>query len=104
VVDIPPDATIVPTAGVQIGTPGTFVYFANPDATVSVRPVKLGPSDGQRVTVLEGLAPGDKVVVDGVDRLRDGAKIRVPEAASPNSDKTEKAGRSGDASRQHGQK
>jgi multidrug efflux system membrane fusion protein len=104
VVDILHDATIVPTAGVQIGTPGTFVYFANPDATVSVRPVKLGPSDGQRVTVLEGLAPGDKVVVDGVDRLRDGAKIRVPEAASPNSDKTGKAGRSGDASRQHGQK
>jgi multidrug efflux system membrane fusion protein len=105
VVDTLHDATIVPSAAVQIGTPGTYVYFANPDATVSVRPVKLGPSEGERVVVLEGLVPGDKVVVDGVDRLRDGAKIRIPEAASPNSDKAGKAGRDGEPStRQRGQK
>jgi membrane fusion protein, multidrug efflux system len=104
VVDTLHNATIIPSAGVQIGTPGTYVYFANPDSTVSVRPVKLGPSDGQRVTVLEGLAPGDKVVVDGIDRLRDGAKIRVPEALGSSPDKGGKGGRTGDSTRQPGQK
>jgi membrane fusion protein, multidrug efflux system len=104
VVDTLHDAATVPSAGVQIGTPGTYVYFANPDGTVSVRPVKLGPSNGQRATVLEGLSPGDKVVVDGIDRLRDGAKIRLPEAASPNAEKTGKAGRSGNPTRQGDQK
>jgi membrane fusion protein, multidrug efflux system len=78
VVDTLRGATIAPAAAVQIGAPGNYVYVANDNATVAVRSVKLGPRDGQNVTVLQGLAPGEKVVVDGVDRLRDGAKIRVP--------------------------
>ena len=81
VVDTLRDATLVPSAAIQIGAPGPYVYVANADSTVSVRPIKVGPSGGERVAVLEGLAPGDNVVVDGVDRLRDGAKIRVPETA-----------------------
>ena len=59
---------------------------------MSVRPIKVGPSNGDSVAVLDGLAAGDKVVVDGVDRLRDGAKIRVSEAADHNPDQTRKAG------------
>jgi membrane fusion protein, multidrug efflux system len=81
VVDTLRDATLVPSAAIQIGAPGPYVYIANADSSVSVRPIKVGPSGGERVTVLEGLAPGDNVVVDGVDRLRDGAKIKVPETA-----------------------
>jgi len=81
VVDTLRDATLVPSAAIQIGAPGPYVYVANADSTVSVRPIKVGPSGGERVAVLEGLTPGDNVVVDGVDRLRDGAKIRVPETA-----------------------
>jgi multidrug efflux system membrane fusion protein len=92
VVDTLRDATIAPSAAVQIGAPGPFVYIANQNGTVSVRPVKLGPSEGERVAVLEGLAPGDKVVVDGLDRLRDGAKIKIPEASVSN-DTTNKTGR-----------
>lgn len=85
--------------------PGAYVYVANPNATVSVRPVKLGPSDGERVTVIEGLAPEDKVVVDGVDRLRDGAKIRVPEVDGSNPGKTNRTERDGEPRpRQRGQK
>jgi multidrug efflux system membrane fusion protein len=80
IVDTLRGVTIAPAAAVQIGAPGNYVYLANDDATVAVRLVKLGARDGQNVAVLEGLTPGDKVVVDGVDRLRDGAKIRVPEA------------------------
>jgi len=47
------------------------------DSTVSVRPVKLGPSDGERVAVESGLAAGEQVVVDGMDRLREGARVQV---------------------------
>jgi len=69
--------TTMPTAGVQRGVPGTFVYLVNADSTVSVRPVKLGVTDGDNVEVSSGLAPGDRIVVDGADKLRDGAKINI---------------------------
>jgi multidrug efflux system membrane fusion protein len=71
------DVTTMSTAGIQRGAPGTFVYLINADSTVSVRSVKLGVTDGERVEVLSGLAPGDRVVIDGADKLRDGAKIVV---------------------------
>jgi multidrug efflux system membrane fusion protein len=56
----------------------TYVYLINADDTVSVRPIKLGPTDGEMVQVESGLAPGDRVVVDGADRLRDGARVTIP--------------------------
>jgi membrane fusion protein, multidrug efflux system len=68
-------ATIVPTAAVLRGAPGTFVYLVKADNTVTVRTVKLGPIEGENAVVESGLAPGDVVVVDGTDRLREGAKI-----------------------------
>ena len=63
--------------GLQRGEPGTFVYVVKPDNTVSVRPVKLGTTDEGYVAVLSGLDPGDTVVIDGTDRLRDGAPVSV---------------------------
>jgi multidrug efflux system membrane fusion protein len=81
-VDTLHDATIVPTAAIQRGAPGTYVYLVKDDNTVSVRPVKLGPTQGENVAITDGLAPGDKVVVDGADKLRDGAKITLPGDAS----------------------
>jgi len=71
------DVTTMSTAGIQRGVPGTFVYLINADNTVSVRPVQLGVTDGERVEVLSGLAPGERIVIDGADKLRDGAKINV---------------------------
>jgi multidrug efflux system membrane fusion protein len=71
------DVTTMSTAGIQRGVPGTFVYLINADNTVSVRPVKLGVTDGDHVEVLSGLQPGDRIVIDGADKLRDGAKINV---------------------------
>lgn len=68
----------VPTAAIQRGAPGTYVYVINADNTVSVRPIKLGPIDGEMAAVDSGLAPGDRVVIDGADRLRDGAKVAIP--------------------------
>jgi multidrug efflux system membrane fusion protein len=88
------DVTTMSTAGIQRGVPGTFVYLVNGDSTVSVRPVKLGATEGDHVEVLSGLAPGDLIVVDGADKLRDGAKINVRAAAgaSPPADATKAAG------------
>jgi membrane fusion protein, multidrug efflux system len=80
------DVTTMSTSGIQRGVPGTFVYLVNPDSTVSVRPIKLGVTDGDRVEVVSGLAPGDHVVIDGADKLREGAKVVVRQpndAATP---------------------
>jgi len=71
----------MPTAGIQRGVPGTFVYLVNADSTVSVRPVKLGVTDGDRVEVVSGVAPGDRIVIDGADKLREGTKVIVRTAA-----------------------
>ncbi len=86
-VDTLPAALVVPTPAVQRGSPGTFVYRVGDDNTASVQPVKLGPVDGETTVVAEGLKAGDRVVVDGTDKLRDGAKIepidRSVAAAAP---------------------
>ncbi len=78
------DVTTMSTAGIQRGVPGTFVYLINADSTVSVRPVQLGVTDGDRVEVLSGISPDDRVVIDGADKLRDGAKIVMRNAANSN--------------------
>ena len=75
-------ATLVPTAAIQRGTPGTFVYVVNRDQTVSVRAVALGPSANAVVAVEKGLAPGERVVTDGADKLRQGEKVEVVSAAA----------------------
>src|ERR1700751_5703445 len=77
VVDTLHDVDIVPSAAIQRGAPGTFVYLVKPDHTVAVQKVKLGPNDGQRIAILSGLQPGESVVIDGADRLRDGAKVTI---------------------------
>jgi membrane fusion protein, multidrug efflux system len=82
-VDTHKDVTTMSTAGIQRGVPGTFVYLVNADNTVSVRPVQLGVTEGERVEVLSGLVPGDRIVIDGADKLRDGAKINVRTEADP---------------------
>ena len=67
----------VPTPAIQRGAPGTYVYIINTDSTVSVRQVKTSVVDGDLTQVTSGLNPGDRVVIDGTDRLRDGMKVAV---------------------------
>lgn len=67
----------VPTAAVQQGAKGSYVYRLGADGTVAAVPVKLGPADGPLAAVEEGLAAGDRVVVDGLDKLKDGAKVEA---------------------------
>ncbi|MGP8475013.1 MdtA/MuxA family multidrug efflux RND transporter periplasmic adaptor subunit [Burkholderia sp. PR2] len=77
-VDVIRNATIVPTAAVLTGSIGQFVYIVKPDNTVTVRKVKVGPVDGERTSIVSGVAIGERVVTDGSDRLREGAKITIP--------------------------
>jgi multidrug efflux system membrane fusion protein len=72
--------TLVPEAAVQRSAQRTFVYLLQPDQTVTVRPVELGATEGDATEVRSGLAPGDVVVVSGVDRLREGSRVEVPAA------------------------
>ena len=76
-VDTLKDAIVAPNAAVQLGTDGSYVYVVNDDSTVSVRKITTGPADTTRTTIPTGLKAGEKVVVDGVDRLKEGAKVRM---------------------------
>lgn len=71
------DVTAIPTAAIQQGSAGAFVFLVQADDTVQVRQVKLGAVNNGMVAVNEGLQPGDRVVVEGTDRLRAGAKVEV---------------------------
>ncbi|MBI5791480.1 MAG: MdtA/MuxA family multidrug efflux RND transporter periplasmic adaptor subunit [Rhodocyclales bacterium] len=72
------DATVIPSAAVQRGSRGNFVWLLNPEEkTVAMRQVSLGSVDGELVPVLDGLKDGEQVAVDGFDRLREGAKVEV---------------------------
>ncbi|MFZ1921330.1 MAG: efflux RND transporter periplasmic adaptor subunit [Xanthobacteraceae bacterium] len=67
----------VPTSAIQRGAPGTYVYVINPNSTVSVRQIKTGVVDENLTEVTSGLTAGERVVIDGTDRLRDGLKVAV---------------------------
>ena len=71
------DQTLIQQAAVQRGGRGLFVYVVGDDMTVSARPITLGPADGSRVAVTKGVEPGDEIVIDGIDRLREGARVRI---------------------------
>jgi len=71
---------LIPAAAVQHGSAGSFVYVVKDDQTVTVRPVSLGPADGDKIAIEAGLQAGERVVVNGVDRLREGAKVELAAA------------------------
>jgi membrane fusion protein, multidrug efflux system len=73
--------TLVPSAAVQRGAPGTFVYVVGANNTVDLRKVTLGPASGDLVSVSSGVKVGEQVVIDGVDKLRNGAHVTT--AAAP---------------------
>ena len=73
--------TILPTAAIQRGSQGNFVYVLQANQTVTVRLVHTGPSEGTQTTVEEGIQPGEPVIVDGVDKLREGMRVEPTHAA-----------------------
>ncbi|NEU12978.1 MdtA/MuxA family multidrug efflux RND transporter periplasmic adaptor subunit [Methylobacterium sp. BTF04] len=83
IVDTVRAAPIVPTSAILRGTPGTYVYLMDGTDKVVVRPITLGEADGARTVVTKGLGVGDRVVVDGTDRLREGASVRITDDGKP---------------------
>lgn len=69
---------IVPSSAIERGASGAFVFVVNADKTVSIRTVTLGAVEDDNQAITKGLKPGDTVVTDGADRLRDGAEVEVP--------------------------
>lgn len=74
------DVVTVPMAAVQQGSKGSFVYRLGEEGKVSAVPVRLGPVDAGKAAVEDGLAVGDKVVVDGLDKLKDGVRVEPIDA------------------------
>jgi multidrug efflux system membrane fusion protein len=71
------DVIVVPLSATQRGPQGTFVYIVKDDSSVTIRRVRLGATEGDWVGVEGELAAGERVVTDGADRLREGAKVEV---------------------------
>ena len=77
------DSLAVPSAAIQRGAAGTFVYVVQTDNSVLTKVVQLDAQDGDWQAIRGPINAGDKVVTDGADRLRDGSKVEVVKAAPP---------------------
>ena len=77
VVDVRKGAILVPTAAIQRGNQGTVVYVVKEDNTVTLRPVSTGPTEGQLTAIESGVQAGERVITDGVDRIREGSRVEV---------------------------
>jgi membrane fusion protein, multidrug efflux system len=90
--EVKKNVVIAPVVAIQEGPQGTYVYVVKQDQTVTLRKVTPGTPSGNVTSIESGLSAGDKVVVDGMDKLREGSKVRV-EAADHNSSHNSGSGR-----------
>jgi len=101
--DVVHDATVIPTSALQRGANGLFVYVIATDRSVSVRAIKTGPTEGERVAVTSGLQIGETIVTDGADKLREGSKVELPGDAPPAANAAQGAGEQSERQRGQGQ-
>ena len=85
--------TLAPIAAIQRGTPGTFVYVVKDGRSVELRPVTLGQVSADQVAIEKGLRPGEQIVIDGADKLRQGAKVEVVAPTTPGGENNRKRAR-----------
>jgi multidrug efflux system membrane fusion protein len=78
-------AIVIPSAAIQFGSRGTYVYVVDENKKAVIRDVVLGPSDGSQQAITHGLKAGDAVVLEGLDRLREGSNVVVANDAAPTS-------------------
>jgi multidrug efflux system membrane fusion protein len=76
-VDVDHDATVIPTSAIEQGQQGALVYVIQSDNTATARTVTLGTTEGEQVAITSGLNVGERVVVDGADKLSEGMKVIV---------------------------
>jgi multidrug efflux system membrane fusion protein len=85
-IEVHPDALLIPISAVQISSQTCYVFVVNEaEHSVEQRTIKTGKSEGEMIAVTDGLAEGESVVTDGLDKLQDGSKIstRDPKAGGP---------------------
>ena len=70
-------ALVLPSDAVQYGSIGTFVYVIDPDDKARLRKVSVGPAGDDQTVIEKGLAAGDRVVVEGMERLQEGSAVEV---------------------------
>jgi len=75
--DIKPNALVIPGSALQRGSQGTFVYVLGEDRKVALKPILAGPANRAEIVVESGIAEGDKVVIDGADKLKDGMVVNL---------------------------
>jgi multidrug efflux system membrane fusion protein len=80
--DMKRDEVIVPSAAIQRGSQGTYVYVVKADSTVELRPVKVGVAEGDSTSLDSGLQAGESVVTDGADKIQPGSAVTLPGAAT----------------------
>lgn len=80
------NAVVIPNAAIQYGAKGAYVFAVDAENKVSTREVTLGAADGERIAVTQGLTAGDRVVLEGLDRLREGSTVEVIDDADANAD------------------
>jgi multidrug efflux system membrane fusion protein len=85
-------AIVVPTAAVQHGPAGQYVYVVKPDSTVARQPVELGRDNGKTAVIAKGLEEGQTIVVDGQSRLQSGSRVAANDGNQPPISQAGKAG------------
>lgn len=92
-IDVKKNATIVPTAAIQLGPQNNYVYIVKPDHTVTIQTVTAGPSEGDDVSIEKGVSPGDIVVIEGADKLKEGSKVdlQLQGASNPSAENNKKS-------------
>ncbi|POA98178.1 multidrug transporter subunit MdtA [Chromobacterium sinusclupearum] len=96
------NAIVVPTVAVQLGKVGNYVYTVGDDSTINLAKVKTGPASGDNTIIEDGLKPGQRVVIDGVDKLRDGAQVKVVDRAAQAREAASAAANAGKGHKKHG--
>jgi multidrug efflux system membrane fusion protein len=97
--DVDKGVTVISTSAIERGQQGTYVYVVGADNKVSAKTVKLGDTEGERVGIVSGISPGDRVVVDGADRLKDGVEVLVQDPSKAKGQGG--AGAAGDGTHHH---
>ncbi len=80
---------LIPTAAVQLGPQGAYVYVVNADGSASMRQITQGQTEGNQVQVTSGLKSGEMVVTDGQDKLQEGSKVQVRSATGGQAGQTQ---------------
>ncbi len=83
--DVLKGAVVVPAATIQRGSQGSFVYVVRDNQTAEMRPVTLKNTEGNDVALASGLQPGEIVILEGMDKVQDGARVDVQTPGQTNS-------------------